>query len=54
MISLNHSQRIQFSPFIMYEFVEFLENNIKEGKYIDDETPRYYTLQLFLNMLTNP
>ena len=54
MISLNHSQRIQFSPFIMYEFVEFLENNIKEGKYVDDETPRYYTLQLFLNMLTNP
>ena len=48
-ISLNHFQRIEFSPFIMYEFVESLENNNKEGKHEVDETPRYYTLQLFLN-----
>ena len=47
--SLNHFQRIEFSPFIMYEFVEFLENNNKEGKHEVDETPRYYTLKLFLN-----
>ena len=32
MISLYYFQRIQFSPFIMYEFVEFLENDIKERK----------------------
>ena len=54
MIDLKRQNRIQFSPFIMYNYVKFIEDNcklIEEGKYEIDTKPRYNTLKMFLEML---
>ena len=54
MIDLKLEKRIQFSPFIMYNYVKYIEDNcklIEEGKYEIDTKPRYNTLKMFLEML---
>ena len=54
MIDLKRQSRIQFSPFIMYNYVKYIEDNcqlIEEGKYEIDMKPRYNTLKMFLEML---
>jgi ADP-ribosylglycohydrolase len=54
MIDLKRQSRIQFSPFIMYNYVKYIEDNcklIEEGKYEIDMKPRYNTLKKFLEML---
>ena len=56
MIDLEKKTRIQFSPFIMYNFVKFIEDNsklIEEKKYEIDTKPRYNTLKMFLEILLN-
>ena len=54
LIKLKKRQRIQFSSFIMYDYVKFLEKNVEDienGKYVEDKKPRYNTLRWFLEIL---
>jgi ADP-ribosylglycohydrolase len=54
LIKLKKRHRIQFSSFIMYDYVKFLEKNVEDienGKYVEDKKPRYNTLRWFLEIL---
>ena len=54
LISVDRYNRIQFSAFLIYFYVMYLEKNfdlINKGKYVTEEKPRYNTLKLFLEML---
>jgi hypothetical protein len=54
LISVNREQRIQFSAFLIYFYVMFLEKNfelVNNGKYNIENKPRYNTLKLFLELL---
>jgi hypothetical protein len=54
LISVDRYNRIQFSAFLIYFYVMYLEKNfdlVNKGKYVVEEKPRYNTLKLFLEML---